>query len=431
MSFSVARGAVIARREYLSTIRRKAFLFSLMLTPVLFAVITGIQVLTASDDAKDALRASAIAVVDSSGLLANAPRTFTNEAPTDAGAITGPRKTRAPQAARTAVTFYPDTAAAMAALNRGAVRQVVLVPADYLEHGNVRRFKLASNLFTSTDERAVGRWLARGILTGAVDSTRADRASRPLSGLQLFVPSHAGVFELHDDRRDLVDFFVPFLLGMLLSISIITGGQYLLQGVTEEKESRILESLLCTVTPEELMFGKLVGLGGAGLTLVVAWSVMGAYVGGPIAMAANFHMSPLLIVFGVTYFLLGYLFYASLMTGIGAVASNLREANQMALVFTFGNFIPFYMLTKIIGHPDSQLAIGMSIFPLTAPTSMLMRLAATDMGVPAWQLALSLAILAGSAWLAVVASARVFRIGLLLYGKTPNLPEILRWARQG
>jgi ABC-2 type transport system permease protein len=431
MSFSVARGAVIARREYLSTIRRKGFLFSLMLTPVLFAVITGIQVLTASDDAKDALRAGAIAVVDSSGLLANAPRTFTNEAPTDASAFTAPKKTRAPQAPRTAVTFYPDTAAAMAALNRGAVRQVVLVPADYLEHGNVRRFKLASNLFTSTDERAVGRWLARGILAGAVDSMRADRASRPLSGLQLFVPSHAGVFELHDDRRDLVDFFVPFLLGMLLSIAIITGGQYLLQGVTEEKESRILESLLCTVTPEELMFGKLVGLGGAGLTLVAAWSVMGAYVGGPIAMAANFHMSPLLIVFGVTYFLLGYLFYASLMTGIGAVASNLREANQMALMFTFGNFIPFYMLTKIIGHPDSQLAIGMSIFPLTAPTSMLMRLAATDMGVPAWQLALSLAILAGSAWLAVVASARVFRIGLLLYGKTPNLPEILRWARQG
>jgi ABC-2 type transport system permease protein len=220
-------------------------------------------------------------------------------------------------------------------------------------------------------------------------------------------------------------------MGMLLSIAIVTGGQYLLQGVTEEKESRILESLLCTVTPEELMFGKLVGLGGAGLTLVAAWSAMGAYLGGPIAMAANFHLSPLLVVFGVTYFLLGYLFYASLMTGIGAVASNLREANQMALMFTFGNFIPFYMLTKIIGHPDSQLAVALSIFPMTAPTTMLMRLAASDMGVPPWQIAVSLAVLAGAAWLAVVASARVFRIGLLLYGKTPNLPEILRWARQG
>jgi len=431
MSFSLARATIIARREYLSTIRRKAFVFSLLLTPTLFGVVTGIQVLTATDEAKDSLRMGAIAVVDSSGLLAGAPRAFTSETETDVGAFTASKKPRAPQSVRTAVTFYPDTTTALAALNHGAVRQVVLVPADYLEHGHVRRFKLASNVFTSSDERAVGRWLTRGLLAGSVDSLHADRASRPLLGLQLFIPSRSGVFELHDDRRDLLDFMVPFVMGMLLSIAIVTGGQYLLQGVTEEKESRILESLLCTVTPEELMFGKLVGLGGAGLTLVAAWSAMGAYLGGPIAMAANFHLSPLLVVFGVTYFLLGYLFYASLMTGIGAVASNLREANQMALMFTFGNFIPFYMLTKIIGHPDSQLAVALSIFPMTAPTTMLMRLAASDMGVPPWQIAVSLAVLAGAAWLAVVASARVFRIGLLLYGKTPNLPEILRWARQG
>jgi ABC-2 type transport system permease protein len=142
-------------------------------------------------------------------------------------------------------------------------------------------------------------------------------------------------------------------------------------------------------------------------------------------------VSPLLVVFGVIYFLLGYLFYASLMTGIGAIATNLREANQMAIMFTFANFVPFYMLPKIIGHPDSGLAVGLSLFPLTAPTSMLMRLAATDVGVPGWQIGTSLALMAGATWLAVVVSARVFRIGLLLYGKSPSLPEILRWARQG
>ena len=431
MSFSLSRGMIIARREYLSTIRRKAFVFSLLLTPMVFGLVTAIQVLTASDEAKQALKIGSIAVVDSAGLLGSAPRKFETEVLNKDDATRRLKAKAEPKRVPTTIEFFPDQVSALAALKSGRVSQVLVVPPDYLARGQLRRFKLSNNLFSSSDERAVGRWLARSLVANAVDSVRADRASRPLSGIQLFTPTKSGEYELHDESRELIDFFVPFGMGLLLSIAIVTGGQYLLQGVSEEKESRILESLLCTVTSEELMFGKLVGLGGAGLTLVAAWTLMGSYFVAPLAMAGKFHMSPLLLAFGVLYFMLGYLFYASLMTGIGAIATNLREANQMAILFTFANFVPFYMLPKIIGHPDSGLAVALSLFPLTAPTSMLMRLAATDVGVPAWQIGASLALLAGAAWLAVVISARVFRIGLLMYGKSPTLPEIIRWARQG
>jgi len=431
MSFSLPRGVIIARREYLSTIRRKAFVFSLLLTPMIFGLVTAIQVFTATDEAKQSLKIGSIAVVDSAGLLGSAPRVLESEVQDKDNPMRRTRPRVEPKRMPTTVEFFPDQASALAALKSGRVSQVLVVPPDYLARGELRRYKLSNNLFTSIDERAVGRWLARSLVAREVDSLRADRASQPLSGIQLFTPTKSGEYELHDEQRELLDFLIPFGMGLLLSIAIVTGGQYLLQGVSEEKESRILESLLCTVTSEELMFGKLVGLGGAGLTLVAAWSLMGAYFVAPMALAAKFHMSPLLVGFGVLYFMLGYLFYASLMTGIGAIATNLREANQMAIMFTFGNFIPFYMLPKIIGHPDSGLAVALSLFPLTAPTSMLMRLAATDVGVPAWQVGTSLALLAGAAWLAVVVSARVFRIGLLMYGKSPTLPEILRWARQG
>jgi ABC-2 type transport system permease protein len=94
------------------------------------------------------------------------------------------------------------------------------------------------------------------------------------------------------------------------------------------------------------------------------------------------------------------------------------------------NFIPFYMMTSIVGHPESGLALGLSMFPPMAPVAMMLRLSAPSAAVPAWQITLSLALLAGAGWLALAISARLFRIGLLMYGKTPTLPEIVRWARQ-
>ncbi|HEY6866561.1 MAG TPA: ABC transporter permease [Candidatus Eisenbacteria bacterium] len=434
MRISPGRVLTIARREYLTTIRRKAFVFTVIGMPALYTFLMFIMIKPQVGEALRTVREfHALGVVDSTGLLAAAPREITTVVDRGPSAFAQGQSgapLASPPTFHAEVRFYDDAAAAEAALRAHAVDQVLVVPADYLSSGRLLRYARTDNLFSSADQAPVTRWLVRGLLTGRVDSLRIERAARPSRGMALYTLNRAGAFELKDDARELVDFLLPFAFGMLMGLGIVIGGQYLLQGVAEEKESRILESLLCTVTAEDLLIGKLLGLGGAGLTMVGAWILMGSAVATPGAVIAQIHVPAQLVALAVVYYLLGYLFYGSLMTGIGAVTNNMREAQQFAFVFTLMNFIPFYMLTLILSRPDAPLAVALSMFPPMAPVGMLLRLAAPSSAVPAWQIAVSMALLAVSGAVAILAAARVFRVGLLMHGKTPTLPEILRWVRE-
>jgi ABC-2 type transport system permease protein len=425
VTLSFPRLLTVARREYLTTIRRKAFVVTVFGMPALWTVLFTMMIkLEAGESARALRNFHTLGVVDSAGVLAQAPPEIAT--PIDPGPGPGQNAAAGPQSLLAEVRFFPDAPGGDRALRAGQVDQLLIVPPDFMATGRLRQYALKSNLFSSSHDSPVTPWLVRGLLAGRVDSEHIERAARPARGLSLYTLNRQGEFELQDKARELMDLFLPLALGMLLSVAIVVGGQYLLQGIAEEKESRILESMLCTVSPEEL----LVGLGGSGLTMVGAWVVMGSFVAAPVAMMARIHVAPLMIATGVAYFLLGYLFYGSLMTGIGAVSNNTREAQQLAFVFTFMNFVPIYMISAIIGHPDGALAVGVSMFPPTAPISMLLRLAAPSSAVPWWQIALSMTLLAGAGVLAIMGAARLFRIGLLMYGKTPTLPEIVRWVRE-
>jgi ABC-2 type transport system permease protein len=434
MAAAWSRVRTIARREYLTTIRRKAFVFTIIGMPALYTFLMFIMIKPQVGEAIRTIRNfHALGVVDSAGLLAAAPREINTSIAPDLSPFARPTPgapAPAAQAFHAEVRFFDDQPAAEAALRAGTVDQVLVVPADYLATGRLRRYVHSSSMFSGADERPVTRWLVSGLLQGQVDSLRIERVARPTRGMDVYALDRDGHFGLKDDARELAEFLVPFAFAMLLGLGIVIGGQYLLQGVAEEKESRILESLLCTVSAEDLLIGKLIGLGGAGLTMVGAWIVMGAFAASPVALLAHVQVRPALVVLSVVYFLLGYLFYGSLMTGIGAMTNNMREAQQFSFAFTFMNFIPFYMLTLILSRPDSPIALGLSLFPPMAPVAMILRLAAPSSAVPAWQIALSLALLAGSGWLAITLAAKVFRVGLLMHGKTPNLPEIVRWVRE-
>jgi ABC-2 type transport system permease protein len=439
MKFSVNRMLTIARREYVTTVKRKAFLVSVFLTPALIFFSTFVSGKLASDDTRAHQRlAKIVAVVDSSGLYANAERSLEFGAVTPAVQSSGATvRVRAPRRETVPVVIRPfaTQAEALDSLAAGTVNVALVIAPDFLETGRIRRYEHDTRVFTSSgDDRALRFWLTRNLLAGHADSSRVERAWLLSRAIDLYVPARDGGYELKDDTRELTAFLLPFLLGMVLSIAIITGGQYLLQGVSEEKESRILESLVCTVSPDELMGGKLIGLGGAGLTLVGIWLVVAIAVVSTSFAFLKIELPASLAVLGVLYFLGGYLFYASVMTGIGGITNNLREAQQFAMALTIANFFPFYVLVKILNSPNSGIAVGMSLFPPTAATTMMMRLSAgalTGAVIPLWQIALSLGILALSGVVALVLSARLFRLGLLMYGKTPTLPEILKLLRQG
>jgi len=428
MTLSWRRALIVARREYLTAVRRKAFVFTLVAVPLYFGGIMMFADRGTVSGRLESLKAfTRLGVVDSSGLYGQATRVITTTVALDPTGDPAKRQTY-----RAAVEFYPDQERLLEALRAHRVSQGLVIPPDYLQAGRLRRYGPAGNVFSSAaTTRSIERWLARNLLARHLDSALVERGTRPSVVLEDYALSRDGQFETRDDRREMMDFMVPFLFSVLLGTCIITGGQYLLQGVSEEKESRILESLLCTLSTEELLAGKLLGLGAVGLTLVGVWMGAGVALGAPAMALANVPLAPGLLLTAVAYFLLGYLFYAGLMTGIGAVTNNMREAQQFAMMFTLAIFIPFILMASILAKPDGPLAVTLSLFPPTAATAMLLRLGTPSAEVPAWQLAASLALLGLAGWLVLIGAARVFRIALLMTGKTPSLPEILRWARAG
>ncbi len=440
MKFDLSRALIIARREYLTTVRRKAFVLSLLLTPAILYFTTFVSGKLAGDDARARMREGRIvALVDSSGVFAQAPHEYSWRA---SAASPGPGTRSLVAVAgddgpsvtvKAEVRPFASQSVALDSLGAGTVNSVVVVAADYLRTGHIRRYEHDTRALTSSaDDGPMRAWLTRSLLGGA-DSARVERAVALRRPLDLYVPARTGGFQLKDDRRELFGFFLPFVIGFMMGMSIMSGGQYLLTGVAEEKESRILESLLTTVTPNDLMLGKLIGLGGAGLTLVGFWIVLGLGATGGTLALLKIELPMELLAIGLLYFVFGYLFYGSLMTGIGAISNNLRESQQFAVIFSLMNFFPFYVLVKILNSPNSGVAVGMSLFPPTAATTMMMRLAASSVTgavIPMWQVAASLGLLAVSAAIVLLLAAKIFRLGLLLYGKTPNLPEILAILRQ-
>ncbi len=437
MSFSFGKSLIIARREYLTTVRRKAFVVSLLLTPMILFISGFLSNKLAADDAiARQKQARIVALVDSSGIYQHSALTYEYQPATEPN--TDPRKAGKPVVKPAPVPVilrrFESQAVALDSLEHGDVKQVLVVVSDFLQSGHLRLYEHDTRAFSNSgDDRPLRFWLTRKLLAGQADSAHIERVLGLGRSIDFYTQDREGRWAMKDDAREWAGFLLPFALGFLLAMSIITGGQYLLQGVSEEKESRILESLLCTVTPDELLVGKLIGLGSAGLTLVAVWVAAGALASASMLAFMRISIPASLLLLGFTYFLLGYLFYASLMTGIGAITSNLREAAQMSGILTMLNFVPFWMLVKILNTPNSGLAVGLSMFPPTAATTMMLRMSAASVSgaiIPPWQIAVSIGLLALFAVGSLLLGSRLFRLGMLLYGKSPNLPEIMRILRQ-
>jgi ABC-2 type transport system permease protein len=402
----------IARREFLTTVRRKGFILTLLLMP-LYAAFGAFMSALPTLLAKRSTVVRVVAVVDPSGALGAVPGQIVPMAPDSAG--------NAEYQAR----FFDTFDDAKIAFEHGDVRAILRLEPDYMTSGRMAQYRQPGGLFTN--RRAgppIGDFMRERLATQRLDPGVVARILDPVSD-SIYVATPAGSFESEDFGKRILGFVVPFGFGFILALAIFTAGGYLLMGLGEEKESRILESVLALVTPDELLIGKLLGLGSAALLLVVAWGALALT--SLAAQAPGFALPPGTILVAALYFLVGYLFFGSFMLGVGSLVSTYQEANQIAAMVSFSAMLPFFLISTIIDNPSSGLAVALSLFPWTAAVGMMMRLPSGL--VPWWQIVLSLALLAGSAFFMLRFAARIFRIGLLLHGKTPNLPEILRWAR--
>ncbi len=230
---------------------------------------------------------------------------------------------------------------------------------------------------------------------------------------------------------ELAQFFASFLVAMMIYITLLMYGMSVMRSVLDEKTSRVMEVLLSAIKPKELLAGKLVGVGAVGLTQVAVWTVFMAYLG--IGAAASpeirelFSGQPLLFIFLPIFFVLGFMLYSSMYAALGAMVNSEQEAQQWQWFVTFPLIIPIILVSRVIAAPDSAMSMWLSLVPFFSPILMYVRVVAST--PPWWQVGLSIALMLLTTYFIVLVASRIYRVGILMYGKRPTLPEIMKWLK--
>ena len=411
----------VARREYLERVRTKAFLIGTFLGPVLMAgMMIGPSALAQRQRGKP-LR---IAVVDASGSLRPAVEQMLKQ-----------RKA----AGQTRFLIEPSgegrAAEIMARLRRavidGGLDGFLVLPETALERSVAEYYgKNVSNL---ADMRLLDRvveevLVERRLTDQGLDPARVKSLTRPLD-LKTIRVSERGERE----DRGVTTFFFATIMMMMLYISVMMWGQALMTGVIEEKSNRVVELTVSAMSPWQLFLGKLLGVGSAGLTQLSVWVVSMALVslfGAPLFASSEIPMpeiTPLILVSFPVFFLLGFFLYASLYAAIGAAVNTIQEAQNLVFPVIMPLILSVVFFPVVLQSPDSPLAVGLSLVPFATPILMFLRI--TVLTPPAWQIALSIVLTTATVAFVTWASARIYRVGILMYGKRPTFPEILRWVR--
>ncbi|MDX2148079.1 MAG: ABC transporter permease [Planctomycetota bacterium] len=220
--------------------------------------------------------------------------------------------------------------------------------------------------------------------------------------------------------------YVPLAFLMLLWISVFTSGQFLLTSTIEEKSNRVMEVLLSAVSPMELMTGKILGQMAAGMLILVLYSAMGITALLATDRSDIIDSTTLLLMIG--YFVIAYLTIASMMAAVGGAVADLQEAQQLMGPIMLVIMLPLMLMFPIIFNPNGLLASILSFTPPVSPFIMVLRLSSTD-PPPIWQVPVSLAVGAITVYVMVRLAAKIFRVGVLMYGKPPNFATLVRWAR--
>mgnify|MGYP006283226437 CR=1 FL=1 len=409
---------VIARHEYLTNVRRLGFIIMTAIVPalgllgLLIATILGGEARRIGDflARQFAGDGKPYAVVDDSGIFSPIRSDY-----------------------RQGFVLYESEDAAQEALEADEISSALLIPEDYLETGKVTVLTRGSGFgaVEVSDSSEARAFFVDHLLVGRVDEDVRKRAANPFR-------ADVKVISRGETRGEgplsfLFTFVVPYALSFFLVMTIFVSSGYLLRSVAEEKETRVVELIISSVRPMELMAGKVAGLGVLGLTQVLIWLASTvAFSGGLVALlaAAGALLIPVrVMILGVVYYLLGYTLYAILMAGIGALGTTMQESQQLAGVFSFFAAIPYMLSGFLFVNPNALVARVLSFFPLTAPTMMLLRLPLAD--VPGVDMVGSVVALLVSLPVALWAGAKLFRVGLLIYSKRPTLREIWRILTSG
>ena len=313
---------------------------------------------------------------------------------------------------------------------------VFLIEKDYLSSGAVSSFEDAQTPFSALRrgvvEPSLRTLLIRSLLIQHAPDEVVTRATSPMRIKRVLVNDRGSVASGNDrDVQAVVQTLVPFLLGALLLTALLSASGYLVQAIVMDKESKVVEILLSSLSADEILTGKLVGLGGAGILQFLVWSVMvmsTAFVATVSHSEVSHNLPWAAAAISPLFFLLGYLFIGSLMLTTGSIGTNAAESQKLTLGWAILAMIPLMVILVLLEEPHGPLAQVMTFIPFSAPLTVIVRMSVDASGIAWWEIALSLLVLLLSTYLSIRIGGRLFRIGLLLGSSRPNWRELWRQA---
>jgi ABC-2 type transport system permease protein len=430
---------VIATFEFLSAVKRPGYLITTFGMPLFLAGYAAIVAVPAYFASQAEEETPVYGVVDPAGLLA-----LQSDVPSERPPLPEELK-RALEAAGQGAAFdqgfgesrfvfrpFALESDARAAVADRRVKGYFLVPPDYLSGGVVDIYTQDSISLAGAESRTAFANLVRErLLRGRVAGPVSQRIVSPLKETRRFSVTRSGDLTDGSNMAGFVRIAIPVVFIVLFLMSVLMTSGYLMQGTATEKENKVVEVLLASANPDEILSGKLLGLGGAGLLQIAVWLVL--MLGGglgvvPLLLASDVEMPWMALVLAIPLFLVAFLFFGSLMLGTGSLGSNMREAQQLAMVWSLMAALPMMMMAVLLREPHGVVARVMTWVPFSSAPLIIFR-ASTDPGSLAWwEVAGGFTVLVLSTWLAIRLGARLFRIGLLSASR-PKLMEVIRQAR--
>ncbi len=394
----------IARAEFLRLAGKRSFILAMIGMPLLIGVVMAAAILVAMPKSDD----RGVGYVDLAGVMQGTPAAgyaADEDAPP--------------------VLSFADETAARAALDAGEIQAFYVLPEDYLATRRVMTYTLGES--PSNAARSAFRDLLQGHLAAAAPP---EAQKVLLEGTELVYREADGARETAVEGY-VAGLVLPLVIGFFFVMVVMNSGGYLLQAVTTEKESRMVEVMMTTVSPLALIGGKAVGLIGVALAQVSVWLialvVAFAVARTQVTVLAEIALPWSTLAVCALFFLPTYVLLAGMMITIGSMVTEMEHGQQISGLFNLLFTLPFFVFVLLISNPDHPILIALTLFPTTSMMTIAMRWGLTT--VPAWQLALSFALLLGAGLASVWVASRVFRLGMLRYGQPLSFASLLKLLR--
>ena len=406
----------IAKTEYLENVKRKEFIlmtfgFPIFMVGILF--ITGFF-------SQGLLEEKTIGVVDESGLFSKEDFERSPGNLTNAGDLTDMGNENRMMEEKIKLKLYNLDDAKRDVLG-GNISAYVIIPADYVSSKNITIYSLKGGLSSYSVAAILDEIAVNKLIENANVSESIRIFMKNPGNMKMIILTETGAEKGED--KGIFSFLSAFLFPMLFVMSVFISASFLLQGIVDEKENRVIEILLSSVTETELFAGKIMGLGAVGMTQLTVWGIFTLPVMLTAAFILPFSLSTMPLIF--IYFILGYVLYASLFAAVGAISTSLKEANQISGIFSMIAVSPVFFILPLMENPDSLIFKILSFIPPVTPVMMMFRINSASL----YEIILSIILLIISIAVVIKISAKVFKMGVLM-NRRPGIKEIVNMIRE-